>query len=158
MSQKEAKSRIKINKLLEEAGWRFFDSEEGRANIQLEKHTKLTEKLLNELGEDFEQTKRGFLDFLLLDEKSFPLVVLEAKAEQIHPLSAKEQARKYAISQNCRFIILSNGNLHYLWDLERGNPQVIKKFPALESLQKLEDWKPNLYGLALPGRLLKKTI
>jgi type I restriction enzyme R subunit len=25
---KEAKARIKINKLLEEAGWRFFDTEE----------------------------------------------------------------------------------------------------------------------------------
>ena len=33
---KEAKARIKINKLLEEAGWRFFDNTEGPANIQLE--------------------------------------------------------------------------------------------------------------------------
>ena len=32
----EAKARIKINKLLEEAGWRFFDSEEGKTNILLE--------------------------------------------------------------------------------------------------------------------------
>lgn len=39
---KEAKARIKINKLLEEAGWRFFDSKEGRANIVLENKTKLT--------------------------------------------------------------------------------------------------------------------
>jgi type I restriction enzyme R subunit len=28
--QKEAKARIKINKLLEEAGWRFFDDEKRR--------------------------------------------------------------------------------------------------------------------------------
>ena len=27
MKAKEAKARIKINKLLEDAGWRFFDSE-----------------------------------------------------------------------------------------------------------------------------------
>ena len=32
---KEAKASIRINKLLEEAGWRFFDTEEGRANISL---------------------------------------------------------------------------------------------------------------------------
>lgn len=32
---KEAKARIKINKYLEEAGWRFEDSSEGKANIQL---------------------------------------------------------------------------------------------------------------------------
>ena len=35
MSAKEAKARIKINKLLEDAGWRFFDSADGPANIQL---------------------------------------------------------------------------------------------------------------------------
>ena len=42
MKSKEAKARIKINKLLEEAGWRFFDNEEGSANIQLEANVKIT--------------------------------------------------------------------------------------------------------------------
>lgn len=68
---KEAKSRIKINKLLEESGWRFFDNDAGSANIILENNVKLTEKLFNELGEDFEKSKNGFIDFLLLDEKVF---------------------------------------------------------------------------------------
>jgi len=31
--QKEAKARLKINKLLEEARWRFFDDENGRVNV-----------------------------------------------------------------------------------------------------------------------------
>jgi len=31
----EAIARIKINKMLEKAGWRFFDSPEGPANIIL---------------------------------------------------------------------------------------------------------------------------
>ncbi len=35
MAAKEAKARIKINKLLEEAGWRFFDSADCKANIAL---------------------------------------------------------------------------------------------------------------------------
>ena len=121
---KEAKARIKINKLLEESGWRFFDSLQGRANISLEVNTKLTEQTLNGLGEDFEKTKNGFIDFLLLDEKSFPLAVLEAKREEKNPLDGKEQARKYAQSLNVRFIILSNGNLHYFWDIETGNPNI----------------------------------
>jgi type I restriction enzyme R subunit len=126
---KEAKARIKINKLLEEAGWRFFDNEDGSANIQLELHTTITQKDIDAFGEDFETTKHGFLDFLLLDERGYPLIVLEAKSEEKNPLSAKEQARKYAKSQNCRFVILSNGNLHYFWDLERGNPYIITQFP-----------------------------
>ena len=33
---KEAKARIKINKLLEESGWRFEDDKKGKVNIQLE--------------------------------------------------------------------------------------------------------------------------
>jgi hypothetical protein len=34
---KEATARIKINHLLEAAGWRFFDDENGSANIVLER-------------------------------------------------------------------------------------------------------------------------
>ncbi len=40
----ETHARIKINKLLEEAGWRFFDNEQGKANILLENHVKITRK------------------------------------------------------------------------------------------------------------------
>ncbi|MFH1030263.1 MAG: hypothetical protein V1770_03330 [bacterium] len=36
---------------------------------------------------------------------------------------SKEQARKYARTENARFVIFSNGNLHYFWDLERGDPE-----------------------------------
>ena len=39
-NSKEAKARIKINKLLEQAGWRFFDNEKGQANISLEPNVK----------------------------------------------------------------------------------------------------------------------
>ncbi len=126
----EAKARIKINKLLEEAGWRFFDDEKGKANIVLEPNVKITASQIDELGQNFEKTKRGFIDFLLLDSRDFPLIILEAKSEDKNPLVGKEQARKYAMSQNCRFIILSNGNMHYFWDLER----LLKKLkPAAES-------------------------
>ena len=144
---KEAKARIKINKLLEEAGWRFFDSKEGRANIVLENKTKLSQTELDEFGEDFEKTKNGFIDYLLLDDKGFPFIVLEAKKEEINPLFAKEQARKYAQSQNCRFVILSNGNLHYFWDLQRGNPNIIATFPKPETVIGYTEFKPNAEAL-----------
>jgi len=144
---KEAKARIKINKLLEEAGWRFFDSKEGKANIVLENKTKLTQTELDEFGEDFEKTKNGFIDYLLLDDKGFPFIVLEAKKEEINPLFAKEQARKYAQSQNCRFIILSNANLHYFWDLQRGNPNIMATFPKPETVIGYTEFKPNAEAL-----------
>jgi type I site-specific restriction endonuclease len=122
---KEATARIKINKLLEAAGWRFFADSTGPANIQLEPSVALTKQALNDLGENFEKASKGYIDFLLLNEKTFPFIVLEAKAEDKNPLVGKEQARKYAKSQNCRFVILSNGNLHYFWDLERGNARAV---------------------------------
>jgi len=141
--QKEAKARIKINNLLQASGWRFFDDEKGVANIVLENNVKLTKSAVDEFGNDFDKTKDGFIDFLLLDEKGFPYVVLEAKSEDKDPLNGKEQARRYAQSQNVRFIILSNGNIHYFWDLERGNPSIITVFPTPESLKHIESFKPD---------------
>lgn len=143
MAEKEAKARIKINKLLEEAGWRFFDTDEGKANILLENNVKITRKKLNELGENFEKTTNGYIDFLLLDENGFPFIVLEAKAEDKNPLFGKEQARRYAQSQGCRFVILSNGNIHYFWDLERGNPHIISKIPSPQTVKGYEAFKPD---------------
>ena len=134
MTVKEATASIKINKLLEAADWRFFADGKHPANIQLKPSVTIKTQDLDALGEGFEKSSRGFIDFLLLNEKGFPFIVLEAKAEDKSPLVGKEQARKYARSQNCRFIILSNGNLHYFWDLERGNPYLITTFPTPTSV------------------------
>jgi type I restriction enzyme R subunit len=145
---KEATARIKINRLLEEAGWRFFDDELGPANIVLEPNTKITENQINSLGEDFETTKNGFIDFLLLDKDGRPLIVLEAKSEGENPLAAKEQARRYAREQNARFVILSNGNIHYLWDLKQGNPSVITKFPSPDAIKDHHAFQPDAERLS----------
>lgn len=152
MAAKEAKARIKINRLLEESGWRFFDDANGKANVVLEPKVKLTKAAIDALGENFEQAGNGFIDFLLLDEAGFPLVVLEAKSEDKNPLVGKEQARKYAKSQNCRFIILSNGNLHYFWDLEQGNPHIITRFPTPDSIKGYHRFQPN------PQRLISELV
>lgn len=147
-NSKEAIARIKINKLLEKSGWRFFDNEEGEANICLENNVKITQNDIDEFGDDFEKTKNGFIDYLLLDDKGFPFVVLEAKKSTIHPLTAKRQTRKYKKNINARFVILSNGDSHFLWDLEKGDPEVITEFPTQESLLNRLDFKPNNKKLA----------
>ena len=130
----EAKARIKINKLLEEAGWRLIDDEKGKSNVDLEYSTKIKRD---------DKFKTGILDYLLLDSKGFPLCVLEAKREDVNPLFAKDQARAYAMSQNIRFVILSNGNINYLWDIEVGNPEIITSMPTQESLEQRHVFKPN---------------
>src|SRR5260370_15568846 len=145
---KEAAARIKSNKLLEVAGWRFFPEGKLPANIQLEPSVTIKESDLAAFGDDFEKASKGFIDFLLLNERGFPLIVLEAKAEDKNPLVGKEQARKYAESQNCRFVILSNGNLHYFWDLERGGPFVITSFPTPQSVTRYQQVAPQPQRLA----------
>jgi len=152
VSDKEANARIKINKLLETAGWRFFSEQNKPANIRLEPSVTIKSTDLDGLGNDFEKTTKGYVDFLLLDEKGFPLIVLEAKAEQKNPLIGKEQARKYARSLNARFVILSNGNLHYFWDLERGNPYIVTSFPTPDSVIGYQKVIPN------PQRVIDEVI
>jgi type I restriction enzyme R subunit len=152
MPNKEATARIKINKLLEAAGWRFFADGTLPANIQLEPSITIKTQDLDALGENFEKSSKGFIDFLLLNEKGFPIIVLEAKSEDKSPLVGKEQARKYARSQNCRFVILSNGNLHYFWDLERGNPYVITTFPTPTSVSGYQKTVPD------PKRLVEELV
>lgn len=152
VAAKEAKARVKINKLLEESGWWFFDDASGKANIVLEPKVKLTKAAIDALGDNFEQSSNGFIDFLLLDGDGFPLVVLEAKSEDKNPLVGKEQARKYAKSQNCRFVVLSNGNLHYFWDLEQGNPHIVTRFPTPDSIKGYHRFQPN------PQRLITEPV
>ena len=60
---------------------------------------------------------------------------------------AKEQARKYANSVGAQFIILSNGIVHYLWDLKKGNPKPIYKFPSPNEIGAIKDWNPDRISL-----------
>ena len=104
------------------------------------------------MGQRLPADIQGFIDFLLLDAQGFPLIVLEAKSESKNPLAGKEQARKYARSQNCRFVMLSNGNLHYFWDLERGNPYLITSFPTPDSVDGYKKVQPK------PERLIDERL
>jgi type I restriction enzyme R subunit len=150
----EAHARIKINQLLSEAGWRFFDDEHGTANILLENHVKITQTEIDAWGNDYEKVKNGSLDFLLVDSDNKPICVLEAKKESLHPLIAKEQARKYANTVGAQYIILSNGIVHYLWDLKKGNPKAIYKFPSPSEIGAIKDWNPDRASLV--GEIVNK--
>ncbi len=152
MSEKEAKARLKINKLLEEAGWRFFDLDDKPANIQVEPNVKISKQEVDSMGENFDRIQNGFIDFLLLDEKGHPFIVLEAKSEDKDPLVGKEQAREYAKSLFIKYVILSNGNQHYFWNIYKGNPQIIISFPSCKSIK--EDKALN----ADPARLYNEDV
>ena len=127
---KEAQARLRINKLLEESGWVLVDTDSLKCNVKVEPKIE-------------HEGKRRFIDYVLLDSKGFPLVVVEAKNEDKDPLVGKEQSRTYAKSIHARFIILTNSNVHYLWDIERGNPTIINKIPTQETLEGYSNHKPK---------------
>ncbi|MCK5200507.1 MAG: DEAD/DEAH box helicase family protein, partial [Spirochaetales bacterium] len=127
---------------------RFFDNDKGPANILLENHVKITQVEVYTWGKDYEKTRSGSLDFLLVDSNNKPVCVLEAKKESLHPLVAKEQARKYANTVGAQFIILSNGIVHYLWNVKKGNPKPIYKFPSAFEIGAIKEWNPDRNSLA----------
>ena len=141
MAKNEPTARIKIDNLLEESKWRLIDGKNGRANVMLEERTKI-EKLRG--------PRNGFIDYLLLDSEDMPLCVLEAKKEILDPLTGKEQAREYAKSQGCRFVILSNGVSHYFWDIEHGSPSVVDAFYTQKQMELRR--KNSTPGATIPKR------
>ncbi|MEI8287887.1 MAG: DEAD/DEAH box helicase family protein [Verrucomicrobiota bacterium] len=146
----EAQARITINKMLEEAGWRFLpDSQGRRENIVCEHRvSRRTFSPSQELGKDFEHAPDGFVDYILLNNDQRPVAVTEAKREGIDPLTGKEQARSYAESLGVAHIFLSNGLVHYYWNLRQGNPIKVSRFLPLEQLGKAAEWKPDDAKLA----------
>ncbi len=127
MKPKETNARIIIDKMLLEAEWKLPGYvKDHEINVETE--------IINEFGE---------ADYVLLSKKENHLCTVEAKNHSKSPLVGKEQARDYADSLKCRFIILSNGFTHYLWDLKQGNPFVIQKFPSQEELEmRMEAFNP----------------
>ena len=113
----EASARIIIDKLLRESGW-VLPGDDGKVNVETET-----------------RNDSGFADYTLLDSKGSYLCIIEAKRELKSPLDGKEQARRYADSLGCRFVILSNGIQHYQWDLEQGSPFVIDQFPTQQQIE-----------------------
>lgn len=146
----EAQARITINRLLEEAGWCFATDGQGRPGNVVCEH-RVTKRPLSsaaELGGDFENAPEGFVDYLLLNTDRRPVALVEAKKESIDPLTAKEQARGYAESLGVVHVFLSNGLVHYYWNLRQGNPVKVSRFLPLEQLGKAAEWKPDVARLA----------
>lgn len=127
----EAFSRVLIDEALKSSGW------------DLQKHVRF------ELA-----TATGRADYVLMGVFG-PLCVLEAKAEQVDPYDAKEQARGYAENMKAPFIILSNGKEHWFWNYTRTDQDAyrIERMPSLEDLERL-----RLKNLQPPRPLLSEVI
>lgn len=122
----EADARIIIDQLLREAGWDITN----KAQVSTE-----------------EPSADGRADYLLKNTRTQPLVAIEAKRFSVDPYSAKEQAKEYAESLGAPFIILSNGQEHYLWDYtEGGDARAILGLPSQADLERRANLKLHRRG------------
>ena len=121
----EADARMVIDKLLESAGWCITN----KAQVATE-----------------EASSDGRADYLLKDSRSRPLAVLEAKRFAVDPYTAKEQAKAYACTLGAPFVILSNGQDHYLWDYTDGDARPVMGFPAQADLERRANTKLHRKG------------
>ena len=120
--------------LLKAAGWKFAD-EDGHANLRWasEGLAAVTDwatfdcRLANVDGES--------ILLLLLDEVASPFAVLGVSSVDQDALSAKDAGEQLARLNDCRFVILTNGNRHYFWDLDRGEPRGVGGLPTAYWLQ-----------------------
>ena len=126
----EAQARLIINQLLEQSGWLLTDSKDKRANVRVEV-----------------KNNSGYSDYILLDDKRLPLAIIEAKRQQKSPLDGKEQARNYAKSMKLDFVILTNGELHFLWNVNFGSPEKMEFLPTQEELLYRRNWNPPVLSL-----------
>ena len=110
----EEQARERITRMIEAAGWAY--REEALAG---------------------RRSGRGFSDYVLYHGGGLAVAVLEAKRAEVPSLSGKEQAREYADSIGVRHVFLSNGDLHYHWVTDSGNPVRIMALPTLDELDHL---------------------
>ena len=91
MIEKEATARIKINKLLDAAGWLFFPEGGAPANIRLEPSVTIKSTDLDALGDDLEKTGKGFVDSCSSTPRASRSSSLKPRPRARTPLSEKSR-------------------------------------------------------------------
>lgn len=121
----EADARIVIDRLLRESDW----NPENKAQVSTE-----------------EAAADGRADYVLKDTRLRPIAVIEAKKFSTDPYTAKEQAREYAESLAAPFVILSNGQEHYLWDYADADARPVMGMPSQADLERRSNLKVHRRG------------
>ncbi len=136
MSQKEAYSRVVIDRKLREAGWDIEDQNQ----VVFEDHGSA-----------------GRADYVLKDKSGKPIALVEAKSPDIDPYSAKQQALNYVETQykgQVDYIYLANDHLIYYWDVASGDAVPVPAFFSQEDLER----KRHSGRIGIVEPLLQKIV
>jgi len=134
---RETDARILIDRKLREAGWNIEDK--------------------NQVSTE-DAAKDGRADYFLRDRRGRTIALIEAKRFSVDPVSAKNQALRYAEEITVDFIFLSNGEDIYFWDYKYRPEQKVATFFSRRDLEKLQtlrlDQKP-ISVMPVPERYFK---
>ena len=113
----EAFARVKINALLQDAGWNLTDGSSVLFEHALPDGTQA--------------------DYVLCDRQGRPMAVLEAKRASTDPIAAQDQGRHYATQLDVTFVFLSNGEEVLFLDRETdAHARKIAGFYAQDDLER----------------------
>ena len=84
----EATARLKINKLLENSGWRLLDDENGSKNVLVESSTSKS------------NSRKGSIDYLLLDKYGKPFMKVTGTSLKILYKTIKSKKFKIFLSMS----------------------------------------------------------
>ena len=113
----EAFARVKIDALLQDAGWNLTDGSSVLFEYVLPDGTQA--------------------DYVLCDRRGRPMAALEAKRASTDPITAQDQGRHYAGQLGVPFVFLSNGEEVWLLDREiDAHPRKIAGFYAQDDLER----------------------
>jgi type I restriction enzyme R subunit len=94
------------------------------------------------VGDGHQRQKGKKADYILRYEESFPIAVVEAKAEDLEPGAGLQQAKEYARILGLFFAYSSNGHGVEEWDFTTNTQQSLDRFPTPQQLwQRLCDFK-----------------
>lgn len=143
----EAQTRVVIDRMLAEAGWDVAD----RSQV-------LLEETVNIVRETDSENLRRQTDYVLLDARNRPLAVVEAKRDALDPYSAKQQTLPYAKALGAPFIFLSNGDVTYFWDWQKGDARIVNSFYSRDDLLRILNIREEARPLAtveIPSHYLR---
>ena len=113
----EAFARVRIDALLQDAGWNLTDGSSVLFEHALSDGTQA--------------------DYVLCDRQGRPMAVLEAKRASIDPIAAQDQGRHYAEQLDVPFVFLSNGEEVRFLDRETdAHARTIAGFYTQDDLQR----------------------
>ncbi|ENH6338623.1 DEAD/DEAH box helicase family protein [Burkholderia vietnamiensis] len=117
MTTNEAFSRVLIDALLADQGWKTTDPTQVRYEVVMPDGTRA--------------------DYVLCDRHGRSLAVVEAKRFSTNPADAAEQAKRYAEHLNVPYIFLTNGAETLFWEWQQqAFPHPVKTFFKQDDLER----------------------